>query len=388
MIFFENTEIAFANKSTSSLRRALWLFRILQIGPLYVFWSKLMGFCVKYRLPVSWIVKRTYFKQFCGGTSLDESVLTVVKLAKYNVKSILDYSVEGNKSIDEIRKTMDESVRGIELPACCANIAFAVLKPSAICGEDILSRLNSNNGIDISRNTNVFRERVEELCWKAYEKKISIMIDAEDVVFQDFIDETVTEMMEKFNRDKIIVYNTIQMYRTDRLEYLNKCLERAVSKGYKLGFKLVRGAFMEKERARALQMNYSSPIWPDKDSTDRAYNQALGFCVYNIDKISILAGTHNEESCFFLTELMKKNGVAKNDSRIYFAQLYGMGDHISFNLACEGYNVAKYIPYGPINKVIPYLIRSANENSSIAAQASRERSLIATELKRRKKIKL
>ena len=389
MIFFENTKIAFANKNKSELRKAWWLFRILQIRPLYVFWRAFINLSNTLKIPVAWIVKPTFFKQFCGGTSLEESVSIVVKLSKYKVKSILDYSIEGNHSSEIIQQTLDELMRGIEIPACCANVAFAVFKPSALFPEEVLNRLNSQPELseDIMHEANIFRERMEELCWKAYEMKIPIMVDAEDFAFQNFIDDTVTEMMEKFNREKIIVYNTLQMYRMDRLEYLSSCLERANQKGYRLGFKIVRGAYMEKERIRALQMGYQSPIWVDKESTDRAFNQALGFCVYHIDKISILAGTHNEESCFFLTELMKKNGIDKSDRRIYFSQLYGMSDHITFNLASEGYNVAKYIPYGPVNKVLPYLIRRAQENSSIADQTGRELRLISTELLRRKKSK-
>lgn len=389
MIFFENTEIAFANKNKSELRKAWWLFRILRIRPLYILGRAFINLCIALRIQVGWIVKPAFFKQFCGGTSLKESVSTVVKLSKYKVKSILDYSIEGNHSAKVIRQTMDEAILGIEIPASCANIPFAVFKPSSLCPEELLKHLYSQqvlNG-EMLHLANIFRERVEELCWKAYEKKIPIMVDAEDFAFQNFIDDIVNEMMEKFNREKIIVFNTLQMYRTDRLEYLSKCFEHAEQKGYRLGFKIVRGAYMEKERARAIQMGYPSPIWSNKEETDRAFNQALVFCVYHIDKISIVAGTHNEESCFFLTELMKKNGIDKNDKRIYFSQLYGMSDHITFNLAIEGYNVAKYIPYGPVNKVLPYLIRRAQENSSLADQTGRELRLISNELLRRKKLK-
>ena len=389
MVSFENTEIAFDIKSKPELRKAWWLFRILQIAPLYNVLNGFMSLCIALKIPIGWFVKHTVFKQFCGGISFEESVPVVVKLSRYNVKSILDYSVEGNHSEKEICETMSELVRGIEVPACCANIAFAVFKPSALCPEPVLNHLVSHNILDgdLLHGANVFRERMEELCWKAYEKKVSIMVDAEDFAFQNLIDDTVTEMMEKFNRERIIVYNTVQMYRTDRLNYLSKSLERAQHKGYKLGFKIVRGAYMEKERARSLQMDYPSPIWNDKESTDKAYNEALNFCLGNIDKISVLAGTHNEESCQYLAGLMNKNGIEKNDPRVYFSQLFGMSDNISFNLAKEGYNVAKYIPYGPVNKVLPYLIRRAQENSSIADQTGRELRLISTDLQRRKKLK-
>lgn len=388
MISFENTEIAFDIKSKPELRKAWWLFRVLQIHPLYIVLRGFMNFCIALKIPIGWIVKHTFFSQFCGGISLEESIPVVVNLSRYNVKSILDYSVEGNHSEKEIRQTMEELTRGVEVPACCANIAFAVFKPSALCPEPVLNHLVLHNILDgdLLHEANVFRERVEELCWKAYEKKVTIMVDAEDFAFQDFIDDAVTEMMEKFNREKVTVYNTLQMYRTDRLDFLRKSLERAQLKGYKLGFKIVRGAYMEKERARSLQMDYPSPIWNDKESTDRAYNEALDFCIGNIDKIYVLAGTHNEESCQYLAGLMSKNGIEKNDPRVYFSQLYGMSDHISFNLANEGYNVAKYIPYGPVNKVLPYLIRRAQENSSVADQSGRELRLISTELLRRKKL--
>lgn len=389
MIFFENTEIAFAYKNKRELRKAWWLFRILQIRTLYFLWDIFINISVRFKLPVGWLVKPTFFTHFCGGTTLEESIKIVALLSRYKVRSILDYSIEGAQTAVSMQQTVDELLRGIEVPACCSNVAFAVFKPSALCNGNILELLYSSNELapEVQNEADLFRERIEELCWKAFEKKVPILIDAETYAPQNFIDGIITEMMEKFNHEKVIVYNTVQMYRTDRLDFLNQSLERANQKGYRLGFKVVRGAYMEKERQRAEQMGYASPIWPDKESTDRAYNQALGFCIYHIDKISIVAGTHNDESCFFLTELMKKNGIENNDNRVYFSQLYGMSDHLTFNLAHEGYNVAKYVPYGPLNKVLPYLMRRAEENSSIAGQTSRELRLISAELQRRKRAK-
>jgi proline dehydrogenase len=389
MISFKNTERGFSGKSNSELRKARRLYRILRIRSWYAIWKGMMEVSIRLKIPMGWVVKPLCFKQLYGGNSLEESISTIVTLSKFRVKSILSYYEGGKRSPELIRQTMEETIRRIEIPACCADVTFAVFKPSMLCPEDILKRLNSRKSLsdNILKDANDFHECVEELCWKAYEKNIPIIVDAEYFAFQNFIDDTVTEMMEKFNREKVIVYNTLQMYRTDRLEYLSSCYNRAEQKGYRLGLKIVRGAYLEKERARAFEIGISSPVWQDKGNTDRAYNQALGFCIYHIDKISILAATHNEESCIFLTELMKTNGIEKNDPRVYFSQFYGMSDHITFTLAAEGYNVAKYIPYGPVNKTLPYLIQRIQDNSYFADLTSRELRVLSTELKRRRKVK-
>lgn len=387
MLNFTDTGVAFANRSGSELRRAWFLFKSLQNWFLFKTGRNFINFSLKVHFPVGWLVKPTVFKQFCGGTSLDECIPIVKQLEKFNVKGVLDYSAECGDSHEIIRQTLTETIRSIDLAASQPNIAFAVFKPTAFCKKEVLEKMSSGKDIDevTAKEAEAFRNYVDTLCKFAYGKNVPIMIDAEDFAFQKFIDEVVDEMMEKYNKEKAIVYNTLQLYRTDRLDFYDESLSKAKQKGYFLGMKLVRGAYMERERIRAQKFGYPSPIWPTKEQTDIAFNKAQEFTLQNLDRISLFSGTHNEESCLYLTELIKKHGLPNNDPRIYISQLYGMSDQITFNLAKAGYNVAKYIPYGPIDKVLPYLLRRAEENSSMADQTGRELNLITTELKRRKK---
>ena len=338
-------------------------------------------------MPIDWAVKPTIFSHFVGGKDIDECRKNVRLLEKAGVKAILDYSVEGKESLADINKAMDETLRTINNAAKDGNIPFAVFKPTAFTTHAVLEKVSAKMELtkDEEKEAENFRMRIETLCRTAFEKDIPILIDAEDSWFQNFIDEVVYQNMERFNKEKPIVFNTFQMYRHDRLESLRQAYGNAVEKDYYLGAKFVRGAYMEKERARASQMGYPDPIQPDKASTDRDYNAALKFCIEHLDRISIFNGTHNEYSSRYMTELMAEHGVAKNDKRCWFSQLYGMSDHISFNLASEGYNVAKYVPFGPVKSVLPYLIRRAEENTSVAGQMGRELSLITKEKERRKK---
>lgn len=386
MEYFGDTKVAFARLNNYELRRAYFLFKSLQIPVVFKLTKAIVKFCFKFRLPLSWIVKPTVFKQFCGGTTINECVPIAHKLRKYNVKSILDFSAEDASSDDIIGDTMNEILRSIEIAGKEQDIPFTVFKPTALCPEHVLEAMSAGDVKDenILKEADQFRNRVDALCHKAFECNVPIMIDAEDYAYQYFVDEVTNEMMAKYNKTKAIVYNTLQMYRTDRLEFLKISLEQAQRHGYFLGMKLVRGAYMERERARALQLSYPSPIWPDKEATDKSFNSAVAFCVEHINRISLFCGTHNEQSCYYLTQLMKEKALPNNYAGIYFSQLYGMSDNISFNLALQGYNVAKYIPYGPVRKVLPYLIRRAEENSSVAGQTDRELKLIRSELKRRK----
>jgi len=384
---FNDTQIAFSNRSNSELKRAWLLFSSLQNRFLFRTSESFITFCIKKKVPVDWIVKPTVFRQFCGGTKLEECIPVVSQLGRFNVKGILDYSAESGDSQEVIEETLTETLRSIDLTAGHPNIAYAVFKPTAFCKKEVLKKMSSSGDIDpeILLEANSFRSYVDLLCKLAYDKNVPIMIDAEDFAFQKFIDNVVEDMMEKYNKEKAIVYNTLQMYRTDRLEFYAESLEKAKRKNYFLGIKLVRGAYMERERLRAQSYDYPSPIWPNKEETDIAFDKAQEFSIRNIDHISLFSGTHNEHSCIYLAELMKQHNLPNNDPRVYFSQLYGMSDQISFNLAKQGYNVAKYIPYGPVNKVLPYLLRRAEENSSIADQTGRELKLITTELKRRRK---
>lgn len=386
MLSFENTEIAFSSKTDKDLRRAHYMFRLIGNNGLVSAGKLMSRIAMKTGLPVGWAVKPTIYKIFVGGETIEECIPNVRLLEKYNVKAILDYSIEGTETTAEIESAMDETMKTIFNAAKDPNIPFAVFKPTAFTIESVLEKVSAGEALteEEKKEASNFRERVEKLCRTAFENDIPILIDAEDVAFQNFIDEVVDANMEKFNKKKAIVFNTYQMYRRDRLDVVAKAYQRAVDKGYFLGAKFVRGAYMEKERARASEMGYEDPIQPDKESTDRAYNEALKFCIEHIDKISVFNGTHNEYSSEYMTELMAQHGLKNDDPRCWFSQLYGMSDHISFNLAHRGYNVAKYMPFGPVRSVLPYLIRRTEENTSISGQTSRELGLIQKEIDRRK----
>lgn len=386
MLSFENTEIAFKSRSNKDLQRAYFLFKVIASNTLVSLGKVFALGALKIHFPVDWAVKPTIYSHFVGGESIEDCHDNVRLLEKFNVKGILDYSVEGSESIDDINKTLDITLQTIANAGKDPNIPFAVFKPTAFTTANVLEKVSS--GAELSEEEKIeadnFRKRVETLCKTAYENDIPILIDAEDSWYQNFIDTVVEANMEKFNKKKAIVFNTYQMYRWDRLEVLKKAYKNANDKDYYLGAKFVRGAYMEKERERAEQMGYKDPIQPDKESTDSDYNAALKFCIEHIDRITIFNGSHNEYSSSYMAELMEKNSIAKDDPRCWFAQLYGMSDHISFNLADEGYNIAKYIPFGPVRSVLPYLLRRTEENTSIAGQTGRELSLLIKERNRRK----
>lgn len=387
MISFENTKVAFAGKSNRDLKRAYWLFKLVSSSGLVKFGKWATNVAIKLRLPIDGIIKRTIFKQFCGGVSIKDSLQTSNELAENNVKTILDYSIEGKTDEVDFNHTVEEIIQTINEGAKNENIPFAVFKVTGITRFKVLEE--TNNGLEnVSEETlagyNRMLAHVDDICSAAHKAKVPVFIDAEESWIQDSIDRIAYEMSLKYNRETAIVYNTVQMYRHDRLEFLRKEIERAKKENWFLGVKLVRGAYMEKERNRAAEKGYPSPIQPDKASSDRDYNAGLELCIENIDKVSLCAGTHNEESSKFLAELLDKKGIPHNTKSVYFAQLLGMSDHISFNLADKGYMVAKYVPYGPVKEVLPYLIRRAEENTSVAGQTGRELTLITKERARRK----
>jgi proline dehydrogenase len=387
MITFDNTEIAFQSKSNRDLKKSYLLFKTLSHPFMVKMGGSLTKAAIKVHFPVNWAVKPFIYKQFVGGETISECEPAVALLGKYNVKAILDYSVEGKESPEDIKAALAETLRSIENAGKNPNIPFAVFKPTAFTTAEVLTKVSAGAALTENEKTeaNAFRERVNTLCKAAFDSSIPILIDAEDSWYQNFIDDVVNEMMKKYNQEKAVVFNTFQMYRHDRLDFLKKSHRMAVEGNYFLGAKFVRGAYMEKERLRAAKMGYPSPIQPDKDHTDHDYNAALKFCIDNIDRISVFNGTHNEYSSQYLANLMEEKGLSKNDPRIWFSQLYGMSDHISFNLAHAGYNVAKYLPYGPVKHVIPYLVRRAEENTSVKGQTGRELGLIMKEMKRRGK---
>ena len=387
MLNFNDTNIAFKVKSNNDLKRAYWLFRIIG-SPLIVKLGKFfMLVALKLRFPVSFIIKRTIFKQFCGGESIQECSPTIEILGKYKVGTILDYSVEGKVEEDDFDHTTKIIIQTIEKASQEKNIPFAVFKITGISKFSLLEKAS----IDINKLTNdeaielnKVKNRIDSICSAAKNKNVPVFIDAEETWVQDVIDQWAFDMMLLYNKEKCIVYNTIQMYRHDRLFFLEECLKKAKKSNISYGIKLVRGAYMEKERKRSEDMGYPSPIQPNKEATDRDYDIALDYILKNINYFSLVAGTHNENSSKKLALSLEKHNISKDDSRIFFAQLLGMSDHISFNLADHNYNVAKYVPFGPIKEVMPYLLRRADENTSVAGQTGRELGLIKSELQSRK----
>ena len=391
-ISFDNTENAFAYKTDKELKSAKFLFSTMGL-PLFVqIGTRLTPFIMKTGLPVHGIIRKTIFKQFVGGETLEETAATGSRLGRYGVQVILDYGVEGKQGEDSFDHATEEFIRVINYAASQNNIPFISIKITGLARFGLLKTLNEaprlRSGIhdheeEIDEWDRV-RERMYTICETAAEKNIGVLIDAEESWIQDPIDRLTMEMMEIFNKEKVIVYNTIQLYRHDRLHFLKLSHRIARQQGFMLGVKLVRGAYMEKERSRAAEKGYPSPIQPDKASTDRDYNEALAYCVDHIDQVSLIVASHNEESNLLAAELLNNKEISHNHPHIHFSQLYGMSDNITFNLAREGFSVSKYLPFGPIRDVIPYLMRRAQENSSMSGQTGRELALIKKELLRRK----
>ena len=388
MLSFENTEIAFKSKSTPDLKRAYWLFKIVS-SPIIVKIGKVAtNFALSLRLPIRKIVKVTIFKQFCGGESIEDCRNKMDELATFKVGTILDYSIEGKTTDEDFEQTVEIIIQTIQEGRNNKNIPFAVFKVTGIGSINLLEKASDQNYI--LNESQIFelegiKNRIERICAAAHTAMIPVFIDAEESWIQAIIDTWALEMMQKYNLEKAIVYNTLQMYRHDRLEFLTSCSENAKKHGIKYGIKLVRGAYMEKERARAQKLGYPSPIYPDKNASDDAYNTALKFILEHEMLFALCAGTHNEESSFLLTQELERKQISRDNDKFYFAQLLGMSDHISFNLSNAGFKVAKYVPFGPVKEVMPYLLRRADENTSVAGQTGRELSLIIKELDRRKK---
>jgi proline dehydrogenase len=386
-VSFEDTSVAFSYKSDAALKKANSIFSIVNhpwVSSLAIGTVKL---ALALRLPVEGIIKRTAFDHFCGGVSIDSCDDEIATLSKYGVGTILDYSVEGEHSDDGFDETMRETLRTIEKAQQNRGaLPFCVFKPSGIASSELLAKVHRGDALTAEEQSSFerVRGRVDTICGRAFGAEIRVLIDAEHSWTQDAVDALAHEMMQKYNRDRAIVFNTYQLYRTASLPNLKRALTGAKERGFRLGAKLVRGAYMEIERERAASMGYPDPIQPDKEACDRAFDEGLGFCIDNIDHLDVVCGSHNERSNLHLATLMKKRGLSSDDPRVWFAQLYGMSDNISFNLAKAGYRVAKYLPYGPVRRVMPYLFRRAAENTSVAGQSSRELVLIRKELERRK----
>jgi proline dehydrogenase len=381
---FNNTQVAFSLKSDTELDRAYFLFKLIDNQPLVRIGTAVTNFAIKANLPVEGLIRATVFDHFCGGVSEDDCINVVDRMYAKGVSSILDYSVEGKEDEEQFDAVLEKTLKLIAFAKEKKAIPFAVFKPTGFGRLELYQAVGEGKSLKPAEKTewNNLIARFEKVCKAAYDNDVPLLIDAEESWMQDAADALVEEMMRKYNKLKPIVFNTLQMYRWDRLDYLKNLHEQAKKEGFHIGMKLVRGAYMEKENERAIEKGYPTPICASKEATDENYDAAVRYMVDN--KMEVFAGTHNELSTYFLMDLMEEKGLKTNDPNIWFGQLYGMSDNISYNLAASGYNDAKYLPFGPVKDVMPYLIRRAEENTSVAGQTSRELSMIKAERNRRK----
>ncbi len=386
MKLFDNTETAFKLKSDSQLERAYFLFKMIQSQPMVRIGSAVTNFALKAHLPIEGLIRSTVFDHFCGGVT-EEDCLPIIEnmYANGNVHSVLDYSVEGKDKEVSFDGALKIILKIVDFCEEKKSIPYAVFKPSGFGRFGLYQKISEEKELSEEEQKEWDRvlNRFHTVCKAAVEKDVPLLIDAEESWMQKAADNLIEELMETYNKDKAIVFNTLQMYRHDRMNYLRELYQKAQKKGYHLGIKVVRGAYMEKERERAEEKGYPSPICKNKEATDNSYNQAIRFMMKH-PKMALFAGTHNEESSYLLMDLAKEQKIKNDDMRLWFGQLFGMSDHISYNLASQGYNVAKYLPFGPVRDVMPYLIRRAEENTSVSGQTSRELNLLKTERKRRK----
>ena len=383
---FKNTQTAFSLKSDTELDRAYFLFKMIANEPLVRIGTAVTNFALKANLPVEGLIRATVFDHFCGGVNEEDCISVVDKMYSKGVSSVLDYSIEGKEEEEQFDAVLEKTLKLIDFAKEKKAIPFAVFKPSGFGRLDLYQLIGEGKQLNAAETEEWNRVvvRFEKVCKTSYDNDVALLIDSEESWMQDAVDNLVEEMMRKYNKSKPVVYNTLQMYRWDRLDYLKKLHVKAKKEKFFIGMKLVRGAYMEKENERAIEKGYPSPICASKEATDENYNAAVKYMVDNIDSMSVFEGTHNESSTYFLMNLMEEKGLRTNDDRIWFGQLYGMSDNISYNLAANGYNVAKYLPFGPVKDVMPYLIRRAEENTSVAGQTSRELAMIKAERNRRK----
>lgn len=383
---FDNTKIAFQLKSDSELERAYFLFKMISHQPLVRIGTAATNFALKAHLPVEGLIRATVFDHFCGGVNEDDCLPVIDKMFTKNVCSVLDYSVEGKEEEAQFDAAMEKTLKIINFSDEREAMPIAVFKPTGFGRFHLYQKKGERKPFteEETKEWNRVVARFDKVCKLAKEKDVEILIDGEESWMQDAADELCETMMRTYNTEKPIVYNTLQLYRWDRLDYLKVLHKRALQDGFAIGVKIVRGAYMEKERERAEDKGYDSPICATKEATDLNFNATMEYVLKHLDTISLFIGTHNEQSCYIAMNLMEQLKISKNDNRVWFGQLYGMSDHISFNLAAAGYNVAKYVPFGPVKDVMPYLIRRAEENTSVAGQTSRELNLLKQERKRRK----
>jgi len=384
---FDNTEVAFALKSNKELNRAYFLFKLISSQRLVKMGTSLTHFAINSKLPVKGLIKSTVFDHFCGGVTEEDCLPVIDKMYTKGVSSILDYSVEGKETEEQFDNALEMTLKTIDLAKKKEALAFAVFKPTGMGRFYLFEKKGEKLPFSEAEEKEWQRvvDRFDTICRTAHEKDVLLLIDAEHSWMQDAADELILNMMRKYNQEKCIVFNTAQTYRWDRFDFVKKTHEIGLVEGFHVGFKVVRGAYMEVERERAAEKGYPSPICATKAQTDATFNKTVGYILENIDnKMALYAGSHNEESNYLLMKKMAESNIANNDKRIWFGQLYGMSDNISFNLANHQYNVSKYLPFGPVYDVVPYLIRRAEENTSVAGQTSRELDLLNIELKRRR----
>ncbi|WP_037348964.1 proline dehydrogenase family protein [Sediminibacter sp. Hel_I_10] len=383
---FDNTKVAFSLKSDSELERAYFLFKMISHEPLVRIGTAATNFALKAHLPVEGLIRATVFDHFCGGVSEDDCMKVVDNMFEKGVSSVLDYSVEGKKNEANFDAAAEKIIKIIKFADEKEAMPIVVFKPTGFGRFFLYQKKGEGKAFTSEEQAEWDRivARYDSVCALAKERDVEVLIDGEESWMQDAADDLCEDMMRKYNIEKPIVYNTLQTYRWDRFDYLKDLHKRAQENGHKVGFKIVRGAYMEKERERAEDKGYDSPICENKKATDDNFNDCLRYCLKNLNGISVFIGTHNEYSCYLAMDMMKDLNVDKKDNNVWFGQLYGMSDHISFNLAEEGYNVAKYVPFGPVKDVMPYLIRRAEENTSVAGQTSRELNLLKKEKQRRK----
>ncbi|MEZ4811015.1 MAG: proline dehydrogenase family protein [Allomuricauda sp.] len=383
---FENTAIAFQLKTDSELERAYFLFKLIASEPLVRIGTAVTNFAIKAHLPIEGLIRATVFDHFCGGVNEEDCLPIIDKMYEKGVCSILDYSVEGKEVDNQFDFALQKTLEILDFVKEKDAIPFAVFKPTGFGRIKLYEKVSAGEkltDVEASEWQRVFN-RYDQVCKKAHALEVSLLIDAEESWMQDAADDLALEMMRRYNKKKPVVFNTVQMYRWDRMDYLRKLYDTSISENFKIGMKVVRGAYMEKENERAKELGYKSPICPSKQATDDNFNSAVEYIMSHLDQISIFAGSHNEESCLKLIDRMEANNLDASDPSVWFGQLYGMSDHITFNLAEKGYNVTKYVPYGPVKDVMPYLIRRAEENTSVAGQTTRELALLQKEKRRRK----
>lgn len=383
---FNNTKSAFKLKSNTELDRAIFLFSMMNYSSLVKAGSALTKLSLKLHLPVETLIKKTIFEQFCGGVTEEDCKPVTKEMYDENLHSILDYSVEGKKTEEEFDSAMKKKLSLIEYAKNSDEVSFAMFKPTGIGRFEIWEKVSEKVSLtdEEKEEWERVKKRVDTLCSKAFELSVRLYADGEETWMQTSADELMEEMMRKYNKEKVLIFNTLQCYRWDRLDYLKDLHEKAKNEGFKIGAKIVRGAYMEKENARAKKLGYSSPICESKEATDVNFNSVLSYCLNHLEDISVFIGTHNEVSSYLALQIIEDKGISIDDKRIWFSQLYGMSDHLSYNLAKKGYNSVKLVPFGPVRDVVPYLLRRAQENTSVKGQTGRELSLLREEKKRRK----